>query len=568
MLARLEVANLAILEHVALEFGPGLNVLTGETGAGKSLLLDALQLALGSRATPELIRSGARSLRVDALFEIPAGSALEVRLEELGAAAEDGGLLLSRELAVGGRGACRLNGRLVTAAQLRQVGGELLALLGQGEYHRLAQPAAQLEYLDAYAGLGAERAAVAAAYARWRQATAEFGALGGDGAERTRRRDLLLHAVEEIEALDLAPDEEERISERRRVLGQAERLLEAARLGLDALRESEGAVQDRLGTVEGELGWAARVDPRLGEAYALTQEARVAVTEAARLLADYAENAGLDPAELQAVERRWEQIQRCKQRYGDSVPAVLAHLARCRAELEGLEEGEGRRARLAQEVAALSQTLGQAADLLGTRRQEAARRLEAEVGQVLGELGMPGASLAVRFERRVATDGVPVGSETLACGPAGCEEVSLLWGANQGEPALPLGRAASGGELSRLLLALYTLGREAQEVGTLVFDEVDAGLGGRAAVRVAQRLQLLARQRQVLCVTHLAVVAASASRHFNVLKEETLGRTSARVLELEGGARIAEVARMLDGAGGASALRHAQEMLSHMAAGG
>jgi DNA repair protein RecN (Recombination protein N) len=566
VLRRLEVQHLAILERVALEFGPGLNVLTGETGAGKSLLLDALQLALGARGDPGLIRHGERTLRVSALFEVAEGSALAERLEALGAAPQDGCVLLTREVAREGRGTCRINGLLATAAQLREVGALLLAVAGQGEHHRLVQPTAQLDYLDAYAGPEAAglRRRVAEAHAAWREAL-RAARETGDAAERARRREALARAVAEIDALALQPDEEERLGSRRRVLAHAARLLAAAEAGLGALWEGEGAVRDRLGALARELAAAARLDPALEEPVGLVEQAAIALDEAARALRRYRDGLAFDPAEAAAVEERWAQIQRCKRKYGESVPAVLAFRAAAARELEELDAAEARAARLEEEVAARAAELGRLAGELSRVRAEAARRLESEVARELAELGMAGAALTVRLEQHPAPDGVPVGDRRLAVGERGVDAVQLLWAANPGEPPQPLAKAASGGELSRLLLALHALRAEGVEVPSLVFDEVDAGIGGRAAAAVAERLQRLGATHQVLCVTHLPTVAAAADRHFVIEKQTEGGRTHTSVRAVEGEARAAEIARMLDGGRGAAARAHAREMLRRLA---
>ena len=568
MLLRLEAAELAILERAAVEFGPGLNVLTGETGAGKSLLLDALQLALGARGTPDLIRSGAPALRVDALFAPGEGTPLAARLRELEAEPEDGTLLVTREVAAQGRGACRVNGRLATTAMLRAVGVELIALVGQGAYHQLAQPQAQLDYLDGYGGLTALRTGVAAAYADLRGAQAARARLGGDAGARARRREDLAATIAEIDALDLTPDAEERLDERRRVLASAERLLSAGSHALEALREADGAAADRLGQVVRELGGNVRLDARLAEPLALVEQAVIAVEEAARSLAAYLEGISDEPGERAAVEARWDRLQRCKQRYGGGVPHLLATRTRAAEELAALDAAGIEIGRLEDELAARAGAYGRQAAALGEGRRAAARRLEAEVRQALGELGMPDARLEVGLSDREDAAGVEVGDRRLAPGPHGCQAIEFQWGANPGEQVAPLARAASGGELSRLLLALHALRAEHVDVPTLVFDEVDAGVGGRAAAQVASRLHLLGRRRQVLCVTHLAVVAAAADHHFVVEKRHDGGRTVAVVRAVQGEERVAELARMLDGAESATSLGHARELLERAATAG
>jgi len=568
VLRRLEVERLAILDGLALEFGPGLNVLSGETGAGKSLLLDGLQLALGGRADPALIRQGERALRVAALFELQADSAAALRLEPLGIAPDDGCVLLAREVAREGRSTCRINGQLVSAAVLREAGAALVTLAGQGEHHRFALSSAQLDYLDGAPGAQSPRQRVAQAHAAWQRAVEARDGLGGDARERERRRDMLEFAVREIDGLGLAPDEDARLAARRQVLANAERLLGAARAGLEGLWEGEGAVRDRLGAVAGELAAAVRLDPGLAEVAALLEQAAAAVDEAARGLRRYAEAVPHDPAELAAVEGRWGQLQRLRRKYGETAAEVLEYGAQAAAELAALQAGEERGRALAAEAEARAAALAESCAELSAVRAAAAERLMAELGAELAELGMAGARLQVELTQRA--DGAAQALEAPdgrrhSAGERGWDTAAFLWSANAGEAPQPLGRVASGGELARLLLALHALRAEGVDVPTLVFDEVDAGVGGRAAAAVAARLQLLGARRQVLCVTHLAVIAAAADRHFLIEKTAAGERTLTGVRALAGEQRTAEVARMLDGNRGALSREHASEMLRRLA---
>ncbi len=567
VLRRLEARDLAILEHVDVEFDRGLCVLTGETGAGKSLLIDALQLGLGARGDPGLIRAGQRALRVSALFEVADDGPVAERLRALGCPPEDGTVLLSREVHREGRSTCRINGQLVTAATLRDAGSLVLTLAGQGEHHRFALPAAQLDFLDAFAGARAAalRQRVAAAWVAWQGALRRRADAGGDERERARRRDMLAFAVAEIDALGLAPDEAERLAARRQVLAAAERLLGAAEGGLAALWEGEAAVRDRLGALERELGAAARIDGALEEPLALVQQATIAVDEAGRALRRYRDGLQFDPAEAAALEERWTQIQRCLRKYGDTPADVLAYRDGAARELADLDRAEERAAELEQEIERSAAALGDLCGELHALRKGAAQRLTAEVARELGELGMPAARLEVMAQLRPDPDGVPLDGSRVAVGERGADAVTFLWAANPGEPAQPLGKVASGGELARLLLALHALRAEGIDVPTIVFDEVDAGIGGRAAAAVASRLQDLGASRQVLCVTHLAIVAAAADQHLAIEKVGAGGRTQTTVRRLDAEARTAEIARMLDGGRGDTSRAHAEEMLRQKA---
>lgn len=546
-----------------MAFGPGLNVLTGETGAGKSLLLDALLLALGGRADVGLVRDGARGLRVAAEFALPAAGPLVAALAAEGMEPDDGVLVLTREVGRDGRSTCRVNGRLVTAGTLRAAGSQLVSVLGQGGQGRLAQPAAQLSFIDACGGaaLGEAAATVVAAHALWREAVDARRDLGGGAHERDRRREDLAAAVREIDALGLRADEEADLDARRRRLAASGRLLEGVGRALQALCDGDAAARDRLGDAAGELGALSRLDDGLSEAVALVDQARIAAEEAARLLRAYAEGLSFDPGTVAELEERWTAIQRCKRRYGGDVAAILAYRDEAVAQLQALEAAQARAEGLEAEIEARAVDLGAAAAALGALRRQAAEDLDAALVDQLRELGMAGARLKIGLEVTQDPAGVPVGGVRLRCGPSGCERAVWLWSANPGEGAQELGRAASGGELSRLYLALHALRAESGDVPTLVFDEVDAGVGGRAAAAVAARLAALGGHRQVLCVTHLATVAAAADRQFVVGKRTVDGRTAAEIVELQGSARVDELARMLDGSASAGAVAHARELL-------
>jgi DNA repair protein RecN (Recombination protein N) len=550
-LQTLAVRDLALIHRLEVRFGPGLNVLTGETGAGKSLLLDALALALGARARAELVRQGADAAVVDAQFAVAPDGPAAVAAAAAGAPPpEDGVLLLQREVGRDGRSVSRLNGRLCTAAQLRAVGEALVDVHGQGEQQRLLHPASQAELLDLYAG--GEAAAllgeVAAGRRRLEAVEAELAALQGDPRARERQRDLLAFARAEIDAAGLRPGEDEDLAARRNLLQHAERLHAAAAAAYEELYGADGAVADRLGRVVRTLGDLVHADPRLQAMLEPLTSAMVEVEETARSLRRYRDELSFEPGELARVEERWELVQRLRRKYGETVAEILAYRDRAAAELDRWEEAEAEAARLeaarAQQQAALREVCAR----LSALRAACAARLESDVAAELAALGMAGARLRVRLAP------APVG-------PRGADHVEFLWSANAGEPERPLQRAASGGELSRAMLALKVVLAAADPVPVLVFDEVDAGIGGRAAQAVAERLAALAGRHQVFCVTHLATVAALADVHLAVRKAEHDGRTHVAVERLEGPARREEIARMLSG-GGEAARRLAETLLT------
>ncbi len=562
----LEVENLAVLAGVSIAFGAGLNVLSGETGAGKSLLLDAMQLALGARGGADLVRPGCQAARVAALFDVAPGSAVERELQALGVEPGDGSVLLAREVGADGRGTCRVNGRLCTQANLRQVGAHLVTLVGQGAQHRFATPSGQLAFLDAYGGaeLLLERARVERAHAIWAEETRAAAAQGG-AEERRALRESLAEQVAEIERIAPRPEEEEDLPRRREVLAHAERLVEGAERALHLLREGDDAVGDRLAGVRRELQALARLDSALDEPAGLVEQAWIAVDEACHALGRYRQRTRFDPDELRALEERWGALQRLKRRYGESLADIVQRAVDMRARLRALEETEERAARAAERVEQAGSALGQAAAVLCQMRAQTAERLEGEVGEELASLGMVAARFGVTLARQDDPGGVVVGDRRVACGPTGADRVEFTWAANPGLPEAPLGRAASGGELSRLLLALHALRASEVDVATVVFDEIDAGVGGLAARAVAERLQSLGSERQVLCVTHQAVIAAAADHHFAIQKEESVGMVSTVVRPLPAAERAAEVARMLDGGRGRASHAHATDMLRGLA---
>lgn len=568
MLRTLEVENLSVLQAVAVEFGAGLNVLSGETGAGKSLLLDALQLALGARGGAELVRTGCRSARVSALFVVAADAPCLPALADLGVAPDEGAVLLTRDLGADGRSACRINGRIATQGVLRQVGQCLLAVVGQGDHYRFAAPAGQLAFLDGYGGtdLLAVRAQVATLHAAW-SAECRAAAAEGSAEQRLSRREAMRQQLTEIDAVGPRQGEEDALRQRRQVLSHAERLSAGVQRALDVLREGEDATGDRLGALHRELEGLARLDPAVGEAAALIEQASIAVDEACHVLGRYRDGLRFDPAEVQAMEDRWGALQRLKRKYGDSLQAVLDQRAALAADLAALDDAEALAASRAEQTERLAVQLAAAARSLGALRAQAASRLEAEVGNELARLGMAGARFRAVLTSEEDRHGVAQGDQRLACGPGGMERAEFLWSANPGLALAPLARAASGGELSRLLLALHALRAAEVDVPTIVFDEIDAGIGGQAAAAVADRLQRLGEDRQVLCVTHQAVIAAAADQHFAIAKVQEGTGVSTSVRPLRGVERTIEVARMLDGGEGPTSRAHALEMLERLVRG-
>jgi DNA repair protein RecN (Recombination protein N) len=569
MLTTLRITGFAVVDQVEVRFGPGLNVLTGETGAGKSLLVEALHLVLGGRMSADVLREGADEASVEALFELPADHPALVRLEAAGVparvAAEDGvaELLVRRVVSRAGRGRVFVNGVLCTVAILEGALRGVVDVTGQHEHVSLLDPATHLDLLDAFAGAGAP----GGLRARYRQAFDAFAALvreeralADDEGERARRADYLAFQLEELETVDPRPGEDATLDQERKVLAGAARLAEAAR-GAEALAYGEeGSAAERIGQAVRALQDAATVDPRLEETLALLRSAAAEVDEAGRALSRYAGAMAGDPERLAEVDDRIAALRGLARKHGGSLEAALSRREAMKTELAGLAGAEGRRGEVARAVAESAREASRLAADLGRERRKAAQAFCKAVAGELTGLAMSRCRVEVAFSPPAGA--IEAAGEKL--GAAGAETVEILIAPNPGEPARPLARVASGGELSRVLLAVTRALSRVDPVRSYVFDEVDAGIGGAVAEAVGRALTDVARDRQVICVTHLPQVAAFADRHARVEKRVAGGRTTTGVVPLEGeGERRAEVARMLAGQTvTASALEHAAALIS------
>lgn len=548
MLQELHVAGLGVVEDVSLRLAPGLNVLTGETGAGKTMITVGLALALGARASAASVRAGERSASVEALFVLSPylAAQIEVLREEDEAPEDEVEVVLGRTVAADGRGSARLGGRLAPLGSLTAVGDRLVEIHGQSQASRLLAPAAQAGLLDRFAG-PAHLEVVEAyrrAHASSRSAQASLRAIDRDARERERERDLLRYQIREIEAANVSPGEMAMLAQEESRLAHAERILELAGWAEHAVGDEGGAV-DRLGEAAAAAQAIAAVD---ASAEGLEARLRSAGAEAADALAElraYRESVDADPSRLQGVQERARELRGLERKYGDAEEGILAYLSEAETRLASLEGEDAERATLARAVEELSVTVsGLAAELTAGRTRTAPALEEVLTGEIRA-LGMPGAEVMVAL----APEPEP--------GPGGAERVALEFSGGPGQPRLPLARAASGGELSRVMLACRAVMADLDDAQTLVFDEVDAGIGGRTAVAVAERLARVAVRRQVLVVTHLAQIAARADRHFLVSKDE--GRATVEVLD--GERRVEELARMLSGRTGKASLAHARELI-------
>lgn len=555
MLRELTIQNVAVIDGVTASFTPGLNVLTGETGAGKSILIDALQLVLGARGSEDLLRTGADEAVVEAAFDLTGDSRVADLLQGEGIAVEPGEfLLLRRHLFRDGKSKAYANGRLTSAATLRSLAQELVDIHGQHPSQPLLDPRRHREVLDAYAGVSQDARTYRQDYGRWQGLRQEREALLLAERERAQRLDLLEFQRREIEAARLEPDEEDALLAERAILANHERLFSAVGQAYAALEESEEAILGRLRGVTARITEAAAIDRRLQDALDALETAGLHLQEAARTLRDYRDRIEFEPERLEAIEARLHEIGKLKRKYGTSVREVLEHLERVRGDLQNLEQSATRRGDLDRELAEVGRDLLARAERLSTARQRAARKLQEAILAELSELGMAKAA----FQVQVA--GAALGEAEF--GPHGIDAVEFLISPNPGESLKPLNRIASGGELSRIMLAIRTILATADQTPTLIFDEVDAGIGGSMAETVGRKLLAVSREHQVLCVTHLPQIACHADRHVVVSKKTHRDRTETVVQALDDPDRPQELARMLGGPSrSGTGLQHAIELL-------
>jgi DNA repair protein RecN (Recombination protein N) len=547
-LLELTVSDLALIDRLRLTFAPGLNVITGETGAGKSLLIDALGLATGARADTTLIRHGSDVARVEALFD---------RLPEP--------LIAVREIAMSGRSTARLDDLATTASRLADEVGPLVEIHGQHDQQRLLDERWQRDLLDAYGGHGAARAAMTDAVERWRANRSALAELAIEPRELARRIDLLEHEAREIAAAHLRPGEADEIRARLSAAQHGEAIARGAATVHDALTADGSGAREAAAVAVREARGLARLDPRFEPLAERLTGLEAELTDVAAEVRDLADGIDHDPGALAALEERLGTIYGLERRYGDDEAAVIAHGERALAELERLRGLDDVRARRQREDAALLAGVARHAAALSEARRTAADALVGAVGSILEELGFPAGVFEVGLGRRVAAEDEPaieLDGDAVAFDATGADQIVYRLAPNPGEPARPLARIASGGELSRVALAIKQVLAEADETPVLVFDEVDTGIGGRSADPVGRSLWALARRHQVLCVTHLPQIAAHADAQFRIAKRERDGRTVTEIEQLDREGRIVELAQMLAGeAGGATSLASARELL-------
>ena len=560
MLELLKIHSFAIIAELEVHFAAGLNVLTGETGAGKSILVDALHLVLGGRAQADSVRTGAEEAEVQALFRPRDPAGRDALLASLGLPAAGEELLVRRTVQREGRSRAWVNGALATAAQLAQATRGLLDISGQHEHVGLLDASLHLDLLDAHAGLLPLRQGYEQAFAALLEAERERARLDSDESAREGRVEWLRFQLDELDKAELRPGEDEALAQERRVLAAAEKLRAGALEAEGLLSSEEGAAAVGAARAARRLEELTAIDPSLGPVALAVRGAAAELDEAARTLSKYVSRTGGDPQRLEDLDERLELLRKLARKHGGSLAAAAARAEAMRAELASLENHDQALAGAAAAVARLFAQAAALARTLSGKRRAAAAGFSKAVAAELSSLGMR-SELSVRFSD--CTDGVAEASVVL--GARGLETAELLLSPNAGEELRPLARIASGGELSRVLLAVKRVLAETDPVDSYLFDEVDAGIGGSTADSVGRALAAVARRRQVVCITHLPQIAVFAARHQVVEKEIARGRTHSRVMPVEGDARVRELARLLSGQDTPVALEHARELLAQAA---
>ncbi len=551
MLSELHIENFAIISRLDLSFNPGLNIFTGETGAGKSIIIDAVEAILGSRADVTMVRAGADKALVEASFEVPEEMSQPVKkILEREALQEESGLLnLGREIRSNGRSFARVNGRNVNVHVLSELSEYLVDVHGQSEHLSLLHVRQHLGLLDSYAHVEQQLAEYQQTYHRLVELRKELAVLHKAESDAARQIDLLQYQINDIEAARLHEGEEEELRAERQRLANAEGIASTAQEALQLLDESSAdtpSISDLVGQISSLLNNLSRLDPQQASLSQRAQAALEELTDLASTLRDYLETVEFNPTRLDQVEERLNLIQSMKRKYGESIPAVLRFVEQARKQLDSITHASERITELENEQKRLLTEVADRGEQLSRLRHAAAETLQTSLENELSQLSMSGAKFKVDFARKFAEDGVPTSDgQKVTFDASGLEQVEFLVAPNPGEGLKPLVKIASGGETSRLMLAIKNVLVQADKVPTLIFDEIDQGIGGRVGLVVGRKLWELARQHQVLCVTHLPQLAAFGEQHLQVQKQVKDGRTETWVKTLKGEARLIELAQMM-----------------------
>lgn len=543
MLRELRVKNYAIIDNLSLEFMPGLNVITGETGAGKSILIGALGLALGQRASSEAIKSGEDEASVEAFFDIkdhPVLRGMGIDTSE--------GILIRRTVTSGGKGRAFINDTMISVQGLATLGRTLVDMHGQHEHQSLLEPNKQLLIIDRYGRIDGLREKAADAYKDAQALRRHIDNLSMSAKERAQRIDLLKFQVNEIEAAGLTANEESALTEERDILANLGRLKELLERAYASIYEGEGSCIEKLSKAVSGIKEMHAIDPTSESALSGLEQALLLAEDAALTLRGHRDKYDMDPARLTEVDDRIDMIRNLKRKYGADIEAVLGYCEKASAELRELENADETTGNLSRELEEKETLMSKLCGDLSKKRKAAARSIEPAIKAVLKDLALEKSDFKIDIKPASA-------------GLTGADSVEFLFSANSGEPLRPLSKVASGGELSRVMLALKSVMREADEIPVLVFDEIDAGIGGKTARNVAMKLNDIASERQVLCITHLPQIAAVGANHLMIDKGSKNNRVCVNVKRLSGAGREEEIARMLGGSVTKTSLEHARELL-------
>jgi DNA repair protein RecN (Recombination protein N) len=553
MLKELKIRNLAIIDDLTVRFAKGLNVLTGETGAGKSIVVDALGLSLGDRAQSDLVKSGETEATVQAYFDLNDFA----DLRDLGIDATDG-LLLRRVLSSGGKSRAYINDTMVTLQTLSAVGKSLVDILSQHEHQSLLTQETQRTLLDSYGKLLSEREAVGTLFHEVQALKARYAELRDKGQERAHRLDLLRFQMQEIDSASLKAGEKDTIEDERKILANLNKLTELTEAAYSALYESEGSCSERLSKVVSLLREMSAIDSGIAETLQLIESAMPLIEDASLALGRYRDRFDFEPGRLEHIEDRLDLIKKLEKKYGVGIEAILTYSDKAQAELRDLESADENLSAIEAELKIKEGELLHAASVLSEKRKKTAQKIEKLISATLQELAFGKAEFKVGMKKQTDDEG------TCRIGPNGMDTIEFLFSANPGEPMKPLSRIISGGELSRVMLALKSILADVDDVPVLIFDEVDAGIGGKTAESVAKKLRMISGRRQLLCITHLPQIASRGDFHLKIEKKEKNDKVYVEVKELSGKERQDEIARMLSGTITDISLRHAEELLERV----
>ncbi|MFD0896229.1 DNA repair protein RecN [Loigolactobacillus binensis] len=554
MLQELDIRDFAIIEKLNIAFQAGMTVLTGETGAGKSIIIDAVGVLAGGRGSQEFIRQGASKMRLQGLFHLPEASATFAVLDKYGIEHADSDILLQRDLYRTGRNVCRINGQLVNTTTLKEIGETIVDIHGQNEHQELMHPEKHLALLDEFykVKIGPQRQKYTTAYLEYQRLNKAYQKRIAHAKEWAQRLDMLRFQVDEIATAQLQTDEETTLESERARLSNFQRITAALKTSYTAIAGDEVGTMDHIGAAMAELQQIAALDPAYQELADNVQTAYYTLQDAASELLNQADLMEWDEGRLDEIEKRLELIQQLKRKYGDSIAQILSYYTKIKAELEQMEATDDNEDQLAQQVATAQQTLLKLGRQLSKTRQQGAKKLSQAIHQQLAALYMEKTVFSVHFK--------PVAAEHFFA--TGIDDVEFYIQTNPGEAAGPLAKIASGGELSRMMLALKTIFTRSQGITSIIFDEVDTGVSGRVAQAIADKISAIARFSQVLCITHLPQVAAMSDQHFFIRKQVSGQRTKTTLVQLAPAQRVDELARMLSGTAVTKLTReHAKELL-------